>query len=125
MKTINEIREEISSAEYEYRSAIAINAGISSAKDRLKNLLFAYRAQIIDALGEESETAERMEEYKKEAEMYYAELAAMDDENDELRHRIRELEAQIETEASEQPAKKKRAKTKATGEPKVMTAVVE
>lgn len=118
MKTINEIREEIVSAEYEHRGAIAINAGISAAKERLKNLLFTYRSQIIEALKGQSEAEALVEHYKVESEMYSNELSAVDDENDELRHKIKELEMQIEQQQQTRSAKR-------TPKTKTMTAVVE
>ena len=117
MENLKSIHTEISSANIEYRAAVARSAGISAAKERLKNLLFNHREVILSSLligvSKEKEQAlisQREERLKKENEILSAEIASMDEENNELRKKIREME-------KEQAPKKRRTKT--------MTAVVE
>lgn len=118
MSNIKTIYDSISSAVSEYNSSVAYNAGISSSKERVKNLFFTYRKEILEALSSRGEMEKEINKYKRESETYYNALCSADDENDELKHRIKELEAQIE-QRDDKPTKKPKAKQK------TLTAVVE
>ena len=110
MPDIKKVYDDISSANMEYRSAIARNAGISAAKDRVKNLLFNYRDDILSALHGASASQREIDRLNEQRVMLEDELAAVDDENNDLRKKVRELE-------SAEPQRKRKTKT--------MTAVVE
>lgn len=101
---INELKKTFSDAITEYESAVARNAGISSAKDRVRNLLFSRRGAIVEALTALAASAEKVA-------MLEDALAESDEENSALRKELRELR---ETSA---PAKKRKTKT--------LTAVVD
>lgn len=111
MADIKEIRDALSSAVIGYKSAVSTSVGIGPAKEKLKNLLFNYRQYLVLAAVENVEL-------KKENEALNAALVDSDDEIDELRHKVRELEMQLMAHEEQQTSPKKR-KTK------TMTAVVE
>lgn len=111
MADIKEIRDALSSAVMGYKSAVSTNVGISPAKEKLKNLLFNYREDLILAAVENVEL-------KKENEALNAALADSDDEIDELRHKVREFEMQVAAQEEQQTAPKKR-------KAKTLTAVIE
>ena len=109
MMEIKNIHNELSQAMIEYRSSVARNSGVAAAKDRLKNLLFNNREAILECLA-------RFGSFQKETDILNDQILALeaaltesDAENNELRLRVREMEA----------AGNKKQKTK------TMTAVVE
>ena len=115
MENVHEVYREISAANMDYRAAVARSTGISSAKERVKNLLFNYRETILQALRNEELLQRDIDLLKEQRTKLEDELEAVDDENNELRRKIREME-------SSNAPKKRKSKTK---EPKVLTAVVE
>lgn len=110
MANVHEIYQEISSANMDYRAAVSRNTGITASKDRVKNLLFNYREVILQALQNDGLLQRDIDLLKEQRTVLEDELASVDDENNELRRKIRELE-------SVEVSKKRKTKT--------MTAVVE
>lgn len=110
METINDVYNVISSADMDYKSAVARSSGITGAKDRIKNLMFNHRSQILDSLRSSSMKQTEIDRLKERCDILEAELASVDDENNELRRKIRDME-------SEETPRKRKTKT--------MTAVVE
>ena len=90
MKTVI---ESISSALYSYKHAVSANAGIYSAKDRLKNLLFTYCEKLIAAALEAEHWKNECEEHKKNITVFEEALAESDEENARLKKELKELKA--------------------------------
>lgn len=111
MADIKKIYEEISSAVFEYRSAVNRNTGIAGAKDRVKNMMFTHRDLILSALSETEALRGKVLAMEEELDAMGRELAEVDHENIELRKKVREAEEQ--------------AKPKGRSKVKTMTAVVE
>lgn len=109
MDNAKEIYDLISGANIEYRSSVARNSGVAASRDRVKNVLFNKRDEILAVLNESSTAQRDLEFLKEQRQILEDELAAMDDENTALRKKIKELEA----------GGQKKQKTK------TMTAVVE
>lgn len=110
MTNSNTTYQTLYAAETEYQSAVARNAGISAARDRVKNLLFTYREEILASLRDTEEMKSRIEVMTHEYSNLEDELKEVDAENIDLRKKVKELEGS-------RPAGKAKAK--------VATAVVE
>ena len=88
----------LSAAKSALISAKASNAGVSVAKERMKNLLFNYYEDLIA-------TALECANLKEEVESLEAALFESDQENAELRKEIKELKSQTDTSSSARPKK--------------------
>lgn len=135
MADINKIYQDISDANIEYKRAVSRNLGIVGARDRLKNLLFTHREEILSILSSQDTLQKKLDDMTECRDVLSTELESVDAENDELRkkvkqleneledlndqmnHSIHELEVQIEQQEEERPVRRKNRK--------VMTAVVE
>lgn len=118
MADIKKLYDDISSADAAFSSAVSRNAGISVSKDRVKNVLFNNRKVIMDILKEEKSVQKTIDELIRQRTVLEEELADMDEANNELRRKIRELEKERDdTQKGRDTVRSKKTKT--------MTAVVE
>lgn len=118
MDEVKKICEEISSANMAYKSATAHNSGITSARDRVKNLMFTYREPLLRALSEYNTLLLQLEEERENSKMLEDALAEADEENNTLRKKVRELD-------NEQANPKKRRGKAEAAQIKTLTAVIE
>ena len=88
----------LSSAKLALISAKASNAGVSIAKERMKNLLFNYYEDLIS-------TALECVSLKEEVASLEAALEESDQENADLRKELNELKSQAETSSSSRAKK--------------------
>lgn len=122
MSDIIKLHEDIQTACYEYRSAAARNSGVASSKERIKNLMFTNRDQILDALQKAKDSAREMEMLHEQIVALESELAAVDAENISLRKELANKQSQEE---SQNKGRKKAVRSTNKVETKTLTAVVE
>lgn len=83
---LKKIKEELSDARMAYISAKGRGAGLTGARDRMKNLLFSHFDVLLDLFSE-------VLDLREQNEMLDGALADSDKENDMLRKKVKELEA--------------------------------
>lgn len=105
---IRRIIDEINSSLFTYRSAVSLGSGASTAKERLKNLLFTYCEELLDAASNAKALAEQVEESESRASLFEQALADADEENADLKRKLLEYETGNATTSAKASAKKKR-----------------
>ena len=106
---IRRIVDEINSALFSYRSAVSLGSGSLAAKERLKNLLFTYCEELLNAASHAKTLADQVEEAENRASLFEKALADADEENADLKRKLLEYETENVTVLAKAPVKKKRA----------------
>lgn len=106
---ISEIIEAISSAQFAYKGAVCSNAGISAAKERLKNLMFTHCDEIITVGRSYASLGKKLEETEEELRLLSDALAESDDECAKLKRELKALKAA--NDIADKVSKKKTARS--------------
>lgn len=96
MNDINKVFKDISDANMEYKRAVSRNLGTVRARDRLKNLLFTHREEILNILSAQDALQKKLDDMTEYRDVLSTELESVDAENDELRKKVKQLENELE-----------------------------
>lgn len=83
---------DIDTAIYTYRGAVSGGSGVSSARDRLKNILYTHQDIIFQCMKSYRDLIKYAQDCNTRANMFEEALNESDDENAKLKARIKELE---------------------------------
>lgn len=85
--------EQIESAQIDYLAALSRGSGTAGARDRLKNILFTFCGEIMEALRRTAELEKANAKLAEDLDALDAALAEADKENVELKKAVAEKKA--------------------------------
>lgn len=97
---LDKVYADIDSAIYAYKNAVSAGAGISGARERLKNILYTYQGDIARCMKAYRDLIKYAQECNTRASMFEEALNESDDENAKLKARVKELEESIPKKAT-------------------------
>lgn len=89
---LDKVYADIDSAIYAYKSAVSGGAGVSGARERLKNILYTHQGDIVRCMKAYRDLIKYAQDCNTRANMFEEALNESDDENAKLKARVKELE---------------------------------